>query len=357
LIGTSVGSHAKKVAFVKILVKPTHKCNLTCVYCYDRQQDVESDMNLQTVNRVCEFAVNTSRNIIWVWHGGEPLAMPLEFYIESERILRKYGITQVTMQSNGTLLTEEHVRAFKKFGWRMSFSFDGVHNSQTRGRTSELLEKMALYREMHSQPGIVRVVTNDTVAGMSGDYNLFKSLGLKHVQYNRAFQAPGAELINADALDIYKEELMRLLTRWSQDSSPLSIRNFGEFSNYLMGRGEYLCFYNGKCPGEWVAVNPVGDLYPCDRWFPAEFKYGNVFEYRNFMEVIQRSHAYKRLQQLKAERLEGCSKCSIVAKCKGGCSATAILHSGGVDPEPIECEIRRWEVAVIIQKAIKGEIP
>ena len=69
-----------------------------------------------------------SPEIPFVWQGGEPTLMGLDFYKKVIEFQRKYGkgkkITN-SLQTNGTLLTEEWCQFLAQHGFLVGLSLDG----------------------------------------------------------------------------------------------------------------------------------------------------------------------------------------------------------------------------------------
>jgi len=323
---------------LKLLVKPTHRCNFDCVYCYDKQFQVQEDMTLAMVEHIAKLAARTKKPILWTWHGGEPLLMPIEFYTAANEILLKYGITDVAMQSNGSLLTEDWILRLKEWSWHYCISFDGMANDLTRGHTEEVLNAVAMCKHFKYYPSIIRVVTPENVTSLSRDYTFFKSLTTAF-SMNRVFRTTAAAPLDDVAIAIYLEEYVRMLDEWINDPQPIVVRNFDEYLEFFLGTGNYICTYTGVCLGSFLSINPVGDMYPCDCWYPPEFCYGNICDYTT-LEDIQTSNVFMRLQEIVAIRKESCKDCLIYAFCNGGCNAAAVNISGGAHPEPLECKVR-----------------
>ena len=72
-----------------VMLKPVGpRCNLGCSYCYylEKQQWAMSDdapvMSEELLEKFVKeyLAAQTSRDVFFVWHGGEPLLRPVAFY-------------------------------------------------------------------------------------------------------------------------------------------------------------------------------------------------------------------------------------------------------------------------------------
>lgn len=70
----------------------------------------------------------TMNDVLFTWHGGEPLMRPLSFYRKALELQKKYGrgrnISNV-IQTNGTLLTDEWCRFLHENNWLVGVSIDG----------------------------------------------------------------------------------------------------------------------------------------------------------------------------------------------------------------------------------------
>lgn len=328
---------------LSLLIKPTHKCNLNCWYCYNRQYEIKDDMTLELVERAAHFAKNSAKHVIWTWHGGEPLLMPIEFYIEAERILRKYDINDVAIQSNGTLLDKLFIEKFKKWKWRFSMSFDGLSNDLSRGHTQKILNSLQLYKESYHPIGIIKVVNQKNLHTLHEDYNYVKPY-VNAFDFNLIFKTDKATSLSDDYINQYLEQYTLLLNKWINDPNPIMIRNFGKFLDYFLDNDGYLCSYRGGCFNHYLCVDPTGDLYPCDSWVPKEFCYGNIKEFEN-MDEIKRGKVFTKIKEVSKERMDYCKNCEIFSLCNGGCLAVAIVESGGNRPDKNLCNLRKKEIS------------
>lgn len=85
---------------VYVMVKPAGShCNLACRYCYylekgnlynDQRNPVISDELLRKFVRDY-IACQTQREVLFTWHGGEPLMRPLSFYQKAMDLQRQYA--------------------------------------------------------------------------------------------------------------------------------------------------------------------------------------------------------------------------------------------------------------------------
>lgn len=99
-----------------IVIAPTMKCNLKCIYCFEENCDKSADFNQETINNVLSNIENKIKNnsnlkrISVRWFGGEPLLQYDNIINFSEKIIslcEKYNINYYAqMTTNGVLLTK-----------------------------------------------------------------------------------------------------------------------------------------------------------------------------------------------------------------------------------------------------------
>ncbi|MES0491415.1 MAG: radical SAM protein [Leptospirales bacterium] len=103
------------------------KCNLQCSYCYqDHQREAERSFATKPESYNFENIKPTLEKMgrEFTLFGGEPLLLPLR---ELEKIFHwgfeKFGKNAI--QTNGTLITDEHIELFKKYKVGVGISIDG----------------------------------------------------------------------------------------------------------------------------------------------------------------------------------------------------------------------------------------
>lgn len=112
-----------------ILIKPYLGCNLRCEYCYEAQHrelhQPGMDYDLQAVlTAMEEQSREQGGSVSFGLHGGEPLCMPKQ---DVEAILAKAQDLAggCSIQTNATLVDDDHIAMFKKYNTSVGFSLDG----------------------------------------------------------------------------------------------------------------------------------------------------------------------------------------------------------------------------------------
>ena len=134
---------------VYVMIKPVGSiCNLACDYCYYQEKGKfypEAKNQILSEELLERFiaqymACQTMGEVLFTWHGGEPLMRPISFYQKALALQRKYARgRQVAncLQTNGTLLTDEWCRFFRENHFLIGLSIDGpqrIHDHYRRSK-------------------------------------------------------------------------------------------------------------------------------------------------------------------------------------------------------------------------------
>ena len=120
-----------------IMAKPRGPiCNLNCSHCYYlSKENLFPESNFRMSDELLEeytkqyLAAQKTPEVNFVWQGGEPILMGIDFYRKALALQRKYakpGIKVMnSFQTNGTLITEEWAQFFHENDFLIGISIDG----------------------------------------------------------------------------------------------------------------------------------------------------------------------------------------------------------------------------------------
>jgi cyclic pyranopterin phosphate synthase len=126
----------------------TTRCNLACPYCLPDGQEPPGLLTLEQRLAVVAAAVALGAHSLRLT-GGEPLLNPeLEALISGVQPLKRAGLREVALTSNGQLLTAERARSLRAAGLdRLTLSLDGVSGASV-ARMAGLADAMAGQRAL-----------------------------------------------------------------------------------------------------------------------------------------------------------------------------------------------------------------
>lgn len=314
---------------LNILTMPTDACNLKCVYCFHGDDHSnQTTMSLETVEKIIKLTESKYRRINFLWHGGEPLIMGLDFYKDVLKIQQKATCKiQNSMQSNLTLMTPDLADFFCENEFKLSGSFDGVCNSTLRGNDEKILRGRQLIIDRKKKCGFIMVLSKANVHTLIDSYNYFKSINTNY-SLNLYVDSRGNE---NPSLKLEKEETIAYLKEfflfWANDKDGnIRISYFQNVLEFILFKNKMVCTYN-SCLGRWIGLRHDGEIVPCNRRFPKRYSYGNVHEYSCITEVFN-SNGFTSILNDAITRREACSSCQIYDFCNGGCNHVAYTENG-----------------------------
>lgn len=182
-----------------LVLQATPFCNIRCDYCYLPDRDDRSRMPLvvvqQAVQRLVDDGLLGDRLTV-VWHAGEPLAMPPDFYDQAFETVRRIAgpgcaVTQA-IQTNATLIDDAWCALFQRHAVQVGVSIDGPaflhdrHRVTRHGRGSHAATMRGIARlRAHGIPfHTIAVVTADTLAHADRFADFFEALGVTELGCN-----------------------------------------------------------------------------------------------------------------------------------------------------------------------------
>jgi uncharacterized protein len=183
-----------------LVIQPTPFCNINCSYCYLPDRTNPKKITIDIIERIVNALIDEgllSKHLSVVWHAGEPLVLPPSFYaplfqlLESK--LQPLGVSiQHSIQTNGTLITQEWCDFIKKYDIKTGVSVDGpkaIHdaNRKTRSRSGtfdKVMHGIKLLQSNNIQYHGIAVVSEYSVDDPEGLFTFFYNNGFYHVGLN-----------------------------------------------------------------------------------------------------------------------------------------------------------------------------
>lgn len=333
------------------IVKITQKCNLDCIYCFDRDATIPDDMTLETVEEICKKDIN-KEIVDWTWFGGESTIMGLTWFKEAHKIIRKYYPNMTfSIQTNGTLLNQDWINFFKEENFKVGISFDGLSQEKQRGSSGRTLSALKLLLENDIHPGVISVISDDNYDQLLENYLYMKSLGLNSLTINKVYDSARSSGVEKDQIENYLKSFEELFNYWLDDESALYVEQFNGFLKGALSTGHYMCNLTGDCRNNIIGFNQKGQIEPCDRYFPDYYKTPlTIHEYQNLDEA-KNTKEYKHLtNQRELRKTNFCKDCEIFDYCNGGCPADALFFKDGLEYNPNVCYTRKREWGIIFNK-------
>ncbi len=281
----------------------------------------------------------------FTWHGGEPLLRPISFYKKALKLQQKYGkgfYIENSLQTNGTLLTDEWCRFFKENNFLIGLSIDGpatVHDAyrQTlsgKGSFQKVLNGIRLLNKHGVEWNAMAVVNAQNVKDAATFYNFFKSINCHFIQFTpiverlvphadgRCLASVNEQTQTMSPLSVTPEEwgafLCDLFDLWiKEDVGTYYIQMFDATLANWVGQTPGLCTLSKSC-GHASAMEHNGDVFACDHFVFPEYKRGNI----HTQTITEMMYSPEQLQfgKNKWQSLpRQCKECSFLFACYGEC--------------------------------------
>lgn len=337
-----------------VMLKPVGAmCNLACEYCYyiekshlheDVPGTLMSDSLLEHfVKQYIES--QTTPDVLFLWHGGEPLMRSQSFYRKALNLQKKYAggrTVNNVFQTNGTMLTDEWCRFFKENRCLVGVSVDGpkeFHDAYRQNRLGQpsfdqVMRGINLLDKYGVMWNAMAVVNSLNVKHPDEFFHFFKSIGCRYIQFTPiverlAAHADGRYLATPDQKDcrlaqfsITPEDwgnfLCTIFDEWVRnDVGTCFVQMFDATLANWVGVDPGLCTMARNC-GHAGVMEYDGDVYSCDHFVFPEYRLGNIRQ--NTLLEMMYGEKQQEFARLKQGSLPGqCRKCDYLFACNGGC--------------------------------------
>jgi uncharacterized protein len=361
----TAGGDGVSQPFRQFVLKIHSRCNLACDYCYvytmadqawqDRPRVLSGELLALAATRIAEHAHRHDlAEVRVVLHGGEPLLAGTAAIAECVTTLRaalgERTRALITVQTNGTLLTERRLRPLADLGVRFSVSLDGGRDSQDRrrdhrGRGSHDLVLAGLRRLR--KPGLRDrfagiLATIDLTADPVGTYEALLAQAPPAVDFllphgNWTTPPPGRP--PGDPATPYGDWLVAVFDRWyGAPVRETAVRCFEEIIHGLFGGTPGVEGLGLAAPGMAV-VETDGAIELSDTLrstYPGAASTGLDVRRHSFDEVL--ALPVLRAQHLGERGLPlACRGCGVRRVCGGGLRAHRYREGTGFDNPSVYC--------------------
>ena len=338
-----------------VMLKPAGAhCNLACKYCYyleknnlyqNSHRHLMSDEMLEQFTREY-IEAQTMPQVLFTWHGGEPLMRSIDFYKKALALQKKYAngkqIDNV-IQTNGTLLTDEWCEFFAKNHWLVGISIDGPQEYHDHYRVTpagkpsweKVMQGISLLKKHRVEWNAMAVVNAYNAEHPLEFYHFFRDNGCQYLQFTPIVErltehedgrtlaslADDREIPLADASvtpQQWSNFLCTIFDDWVRhDVGKTFVEIFDCTLANWMGVLPGICAYSKEC-GHAGVMEHNGDVYSCDHFVFPEYKLGNIRE-QSLIDMLygEKQQAFSRLKHTSLPRQ--CKECDMEFACHGEC--------------------------------------
>ena len=343
-----------------LLAKPSGPiCNLDCEYCFFLSKEAlypgdrfrMSDELLETYI-VQLLQSHATPEVTIAWQGGEPTLMGVDFFRRAvelaERHRRPDQRLSHTIQTNGTLLTDEWCELLVDHGFLVGISIDGppeLHDRyrvDKRGRpTFDKVMRGLNLLERHGVPWNVLCTVNAANQDAPLDvYRFFRDdLGARYVQfipiverqYEAGRRAGGPVSESSVDSEAWGRFLIAVFDEWVRhDVGAVFVTQFDAALVAWLGLQPSLCIFAETC-GNALALEHNGDVYSCDHFVEPDHLLGNITD-THLVELVA-SPRQRAFGEAKRDTLPAyCRSCEVRFACNGECPKNRFIAAPDGEP-------------------------
>lgn len=353
MINDNIATPFAKPLYVMLKPAGAH-CNLACKYCYYLEKNnlyqntprhLMSDEMLEQFTREY-IEAQTMPQVLFTWHGGEPLMRSIDFYKKALALQKKYAhgkqIDNV-IQTNGTLLTDEWCEFFAKNHWLVGISIDGPQEYHDHYRVTpagkpsweKVMQGISLLKKHRVEWNAMAVVNAYNAEHPLEFYHFFRDNGCQYLQFTPIVErltehedgrtlaslADDREIPLADASvtpQQWGNFLCTIFDDWVRhDVGKTFVEIFDCTLANWMGVLPGICAYSKEC-GHAGVMEHNGDVYSCDHFVFPEYKLGNIRD-QSLIDMLysEKQQAFSRLKHTSLPRQ--CKECDMEFACHGEC--------------------------------------
>jgi len=336
-------------------------CNLDCEYCFylEKQALFPAGEQYRMTDRVLSAFIagyissQPTPVVEFVWQGGEPTLLGIDFFkrvVELQKPFAKAKTITNSLQTNGTLISDEWCRFLKRHHFMVGISLDGpraIHDRyrkdrKGRGTFEQAVRGLKLMQKHKVEYNVLACVARETAARPLEVYRFFRDAGVEFIQFTPIVErmpdpqsaAQGLRLAAPAALDSpegqgevtdwtvqpedYGDFLIAVFEEWVRhDVSRVFVMNFEWALNAWIGNPSPVCVHAKQC-GRSLVIEHNGDVYACDHCVYPQYRLGNILT--DTLPIMAEKSLRSGFGVTKETALpRRCRECDVLAACRGGC--------------------------------------
>lgn len=340
-----------EIEFGQVQIEITGRCNMRCQHCRATLQP-KQDMPSEQILKIMGFARRYSQNYKEVIvSGGEPLLH--SDFSRALKHIRENGGESVTLTTNGSLLTKDHMSLIKDLSFKrfiLSVSLDNLDpkiHDDFRGYKNafpKAVQAMRLASE-NSSPEITNsmrsTIQPSQILEMERMVTFAQSLGCRRISFSAVH--PSGSAIHRKDLWMTREDKKRFIEevyRLKQVFSDIEVSTNDPLKCLLrrendIGTDDELVFDGCGAAVITFNVNSDGTMTPCAL---LNIPMMNIFPL-SIEEIAEHYQRNSIVRNMLAMNLTGkCGTCNKKYQC-GGCRARALIQNGDFLAEDPHCWI------------------
>lgn len=360
------GKNKGSLDYFSLCLILTHRCNLNCIYCFDKTQRESScrvlafEKAVEIINAVIEKGFKTI--VVWFF-GGEPLIefellKKITFYCVNKG--KEHSVNfRFTITTNGTMLYENILGFLEDNRFSLMLSHDGSPDilmkqrpsanpstvENTALRIDDALTLLTQRQQRLSGTAVRSTITKENISRIPEIFAYFRSKGM-----NRIYLCPvcGSEqeytLTENDTRE-WIEQFETIVYQGVNSGNVDDLKSLVQVYEFV-SRIEQKQFNTAKCElgRHSCAVDSSGELYACHRLIP-RMEFGMTLDDIQWTDnsLYFKSPVHDLRTAFDTQSTEQCKGCWALKLCgSGGCPYINELWSGQMGvPSELLCVVQK----------------
>lgn len=323
-----------------VMLKPIgSRCNLNCRYCYyldkgrlyPNQEPLSEELLETFIQQYIE--AQTMPEVLFTWHGGEPLLHPLSFYRRALELQQRYARGRQIdncLQTNGTLLTDEWCEFLRANHFLVGISIDGpqhLHDTYRCHSFEKVMNGIRLLQKHQVEWNVMATVNRLNADYPEDFYRFFKAIGCQYLQFT--------PVVERDDTSVTPEQwghfLCGVYDEWvKEDVGQVFVQLFDATLANWAGEPPGICSMAPYC-GRAAVMEANGDVYSCDHFVFPQHRLGNIRQ-QSLTEMLYGEQQ----QQFGRNKSDGlprqCRECRFLFACHGECPKNRFMKDKYGEP-------------------------
>lgn len=363
-----------------LVLQPTPYCNIGCSYCYLPDRLSRKRMPASVLDRVfsevfCSGLVRKPFTV--VWHAGEPLVLPPEYYADAFARLARHNGAGVAVthsfQTNGTLLNHAWCDFIKDQDLRVGVSVDGpefLHDSYRKTRRGEgtlarTLAGISRLRQRDIGFHVITVLTRASLDYPDELFDFYCAQGIERIGFNME-EIEGPHTSSSLQAEDARAALTRFLSRFFElvrtARTPMFVREFDNaIAALLNGPNASVCNHQ-TAPFAILSVDCDGN---CGTFSPellglhseqyGTFALGNLT--KESLAAVTHSPRLMAIESAVQAGVDRCkATCPYFDYCGGGAPVNKYFENGSFDStETMYCRLSRQTVVDVVLEKLEHQ--
>lgn len=236
-----------------LIIQGSPFCNIDCNYCYLPNRSTKSRIAINTIETAIKRLIADdliNQKISVVWHAGEPLTIPIDFYIETFNRIKQIVPLNIevyhSIQTNATLINQEWCDLIINENISIGVSIDGPKdindlNRLTRSGKStyeQVLKGIDLLKKNSIPFHIISVISKQSLKRGKDIFDFFVEIGANRICLNieeiEGVHHNSSLEINEETDIIFKEFYQTIYDLQNNPSNNLEVREITNAKNKIL---------------------------------------------------------------------------------------------------------------------------